>query len=130
MGAQQINPDDQTEDALFQRPPGILLNEKNWIFLKERYHMTTRELQVAILVCRGFNNDEIATALKIRHGTVKTHLRNLYRRVRVKNKILLLLRFADDVKLHLQSPPEQPTAPIDIAEIASKSDIISKITGK
>lgn len=80
-----------------QRPPGILLDEKQWLYLKEQYHITPRELQVAILVCRGFNNDEIAKALKIRYGTVKTHLRNLYRRVRVKNKILLLLRFVDDV---------------------------------
>ena len=59
--------------------------------------MTPRELQVAILVCRGFNNDEIAKALKIRHGTVKTHLRNIYRRVRVKSKITLLLKFVEDI---------------------------------
>ena len=81
------------DDMLFkQRPQGIILDEKQWLYLKERYHMTTRELQVAILVCRGFNNNEIAKSLKIRHGTVKTHLRNLYRRVRIKSKILLLLK--------------------------------------
>ena len=83
-----------SEEPLFKRPTGMLLDEKQWLFLKKRYHMTPRELQVAILVCRGFNNDEIAKALKIRHGTVKTHLRNIYRRARVKSKILMLLKLS------------------------------------
>jgi len=57
--------------------------------------MTPRELEVARLICEGFNNEDIAKALKIKHGTVKTHLRNVYRRVRVKNKIAMLLKFVD-----------------------------------
>jgi DNA-binding NarL/FixJ family response regulator len=76
----------------------MLLDEKQWLYLQKRYYMTTRELQVAILVCRGFNNYDIANALKIRHGTVKTHLRNIYRRVQVKSKIALLLRFVADAR--------------------------------
>jgi DNA-binding CsgD family transcriptional regulator len=57
--------------------------------------MSPRELQVARLICDGLNNEDIARALKIKHGTVKTHLRNIYRRVRVKNKITMLLKFVD-----------------------------------
>lgn len=103
----------------------MLLDEHQWLFLKKRYHMTPRELQVAILVCRGFNNDEIAKALKIRQGTVKTHLRNIYRRARVKSKILLLLKFVADVsKL---SPPSTPPH-IPIIEIKPKSDLHSGIS--
>jgi DNA-binding CsgD family transcriptional regulator len=118
--------DIKKDDSLFdKRPPGILLDEKQWLFLKERYHMTPRELQVAILVCRGFNNDEIASSLKIRHGTVKTHLRNLFRRVRVKSKILLLLRFVSDVnRASISSKPG--SASIPISEIGSKIEQISK----
>jgi DNA-binding NarL/FixJ family response regulator len=89
--------DDSKKEPLFRRPANVLLDEKQWLFLKERYHMTPREMQVAILVCRGFDNDEIATALKMKYGTVKTHLRNIYRRVRVKSKITLLLRFLEDI---------------------------------
>jgi DNA-binding NarL/FixJ family response regulator len=89
--------DDSKKEPLFRRPVNVLLNEKQWLFLKERYHMTPREMQVAILVCRGFDNDEIAAALKMKYGTVKTHLRNIYRRVRVKSKITLLLRFLEDI---------------------------------
>jgi len=75
--------------------------------------MTSREVQVAILVCRGFNNDEIADALEISHVTAKTHLRNLYRRVRVKSRILLLLRFVEDVNRTPDVPnPQLPAIPI------------------
>lgn len=124
MAATANDSDRLKEDALFNRPPGILIDEQRWLFLKERYHMTTRELQVAILVCRGFNNDEIADALKIRHGTVKTHLRNLYRRVRVKSKILLLLRFVDDINRFFTKSNE-PSIPIE--EIAQKQPKPSKV---
>lgn len=111
------------DDMLFkQRPPGILLDEKQWLYLKERYHMTTRELQVSILVCRGFNNNEIAKSLKIKHGTVKTHLRNLYRRVRVKSKILLLLRLVDDVN-RFYAPSKHGVPPIHISEVPPKSGV-------
>lgn len=115
------------EGQLFKRPDGILLDEKKWLFLRKRYHMTPRELQVAILVCRGFNNEEIAKALKIRHGTVKTHLRNIYRRSRVKSKILLLLRFVEDVNKYYV--PQKPGPPhIPISEVSPRPDLASKTT--
>ena len=102
-----------SQEPLFGRPRGVLLDEKKWMFLKDRYHMTPRELQVAILVCRGFNNDEIAKALNIRHGTVKTHLRNIYRRIRVKSKITLLLRLVEDInKFYAETEPKLPSIPI------------------
>ncbi len=85
------------DSSLFIRPKGILCRDEYWLFLKNRYHLTSRETQVAILICRGFTNDEIAEALKISQSTVKTHLRNLFRRVRVNNRILLLLQFIEDV---------------------------------
>ena len=117
------------ENQFFKRPPGILLDEKQWVFLKNRYHMTSREIQVAILVCRGFNNDDIAKALNISHGTVKTHLRNLYRRVRVKSKILLLLRFMGDVSQFYGAP--QPGKPeFNISQIPTKPKDPSKTTQK
>jgi len=108
------------EEPLFRRPRGIILDEKYWLFLKDRYHMTPRELQVAILVCRGFNNDEIADALKIKRGTVKTHLRNIYRRARVKSKVLLLLRFVEDVSCFYTSDDKAVPAPYSILEMPAK----------
>jgi len=114
------------DERLFkQRPPGVLLSAKEWLYLKERYHMTTREMQVGILACRGFNNNEIAELLKIKHGTVKTHLRNLYRRVRVKSKVLLLLRLVDDINRYY-SPSKRNLPPIPIAEIPQKAEVPHK----
>jgi len=75
-----------------------LLDEKQWSYIRKLYRMTARELQIAKLVCKGLNNAEIAKILNIRHGTVKTHLRNVYRRVRVRSKILMLLQFIGDAK--------------------------------
>ncbi len=83
--------------SLFRRPEGVLKDDEQWMFLKKRYHLTSRETQVAILICRGFSNEDIAEALRISQSTVKTHLKNLYRRVRVDSRILLLLQFIEDV---------------------------------
>ncbi len=106
-----IDKNGKKEESLYKRPAGVLLDEKQWLFLKKRYNMTPRELQVAILICRGFSNDEVANALKMKHGTVKTHLRNIYRRTRVKSKILLLLRFVEDInKYYMPAPAAPPSA--------------------
>ena len=86
------------KDTLFRQTDITLLNERQWSYIRKRYRMTARELQIAKLICKGLNNAEIAKILDIRHGTVKTHLRNVYRRVRVKSKILMLLRFIGDAK--------------------------------
>ena len=112
-------------EPLFKRPAGVLLDEKQWLYLKERYHLTPRELQVAILVCRGFSNEEITKALKIKYGTVKTHLRNIYRRVRVKSKITLLLRFIEDIN-KFYVPSKSDSGPIPISEISRRAGLPTK----
>jgi len=115
MAAMPTNKNEKKEDVLNNRPAGVLLDERQWLFLKKRYNLTPRELQVAILICRGFSNNEVAKALKMQHGTVKTHLRNIYRRTRVKSKILLLLRFIEDVNKYY--PPSAAIPPVsEVAE--------------
>ncbi len=130
MSSLPINRDIKNDDSLFKRPTGVLLEESQWLYLKERYAMTPRELQTAILVCRGFSNDEIAKALKIRHGTVKTHLRNIYRRTRVKSKITLLLTFIEDVsKFYGTSKAGKPPIPI-VEKVQSAGFPTSKLPDK
>jgi len=82
-------------EKLYRRPNVDLLNGKQWQYVKRCYRLSSREVEVAKLICSGFDNDEVAGNLKIRGGTVKTHLRNIYRRVRVNNKIEMLLRFVE-----------------------------------
>jgi len=71
----------------------VLLDDRQWSFLQRRYNLTPRELQIADLVCRGLRHGSIAKDLKIRPETVKTHVRNIYRKVQVRSKITMLLRF-------------------------------------
>jgi len=79
------------------QPPSIkLLTENQWAYVKRRYRMTDRELEIARFVCAGMNNDHIAEEAKIALGTVKTHLRNIYRKTWVNTKIELLLRLVED----------------------------------
>jgi len=94
-------PNSQTEniesgDSSYKQPEIILLNQKQWSYVQNRYNLTPRERQVAELVCKGLRNGNIATYLHIKPGTVKTHTRNIYRKVHVKSKIAMLLRFFTD----------------------------------
>ena len=77
----------------------ILLNNKEWSYVKKRYSLTPRECQIAELICQGLRNGNIAKFLRISPGTVKTHTRNIYRKARVKSKIAMLLRFVTDARV-------------------------------
>jgi len=86
-----------TGDLFYGQPDVILLDEKQWLYIQRRYNMSPRELQIAQLVCQGLTNGDIAKKLTVKIGTVKTHLRNIFGKTRVRNKITMLLRFMDDV---------------------------------
>jgi len=85
------------DDSLYQRPEVTLFSKEQWSYIKRRYKISEREFEISMLVCHGFSNKEIANDLQIVLGTVKTHIRNVYRKVHAKNKITLLLRFMDDI---------------------------------
>ena len=120
------------KDTLFKQAGITLLNEKQWSYIRKRYRLTARELQIAKLICKGLNNAEIAKILDIRHGTVKTHLRNVYRRVRVKSKILMLLHFLEDTKnfTGLFTTEKSPIQIIDIDQQKKSSIPATDITKK
>ena len=123
--------DTNSNNSLFKLPLVSLLDEKQWSYLQKRYHISPRELQVAKLACQGFNNDEIAKALKIKHGTVKTHLRNIYRRIRVKDKIAMLLKFVDaTAKFPIKSKITLPIPIVDIEKPRKKTATPTKTPEK
>jgi len=127
-----LNGKDANDDnSLFNRPIVDLLDEKQLSYLQKRYHMSPRELQVAKLVCQGFNEEEIAKDLNLKHGTLKTHLRNVYRRVRVRNKITLLLRLVEDAAAFSAKSKITPPIPIvDIEKPRKKTSAPAKVPGK
>ncbi len=96
-GKELNNTENKGDDVLYKLPNIELLNDKQWRFVKHHYRLSPRELQVAKHVCRGFPNEEVARRLKIRVGTVKTHLRNIYRRIHVSSKLGMLLTFVERV---------------------------------
>jgi DNA-binding NarL/FixJ family response regulator len=56
--------------------------------------LTTRELEVAVLVAEGLSNKEIARRLDRSEGTVKIHLHNIYEKLGVRNRTSLAVRFS------------------------------------
>ena len=111
-----VTEDLSPSDLPYERPKVILLDEKHWSYIQRRYHISPRELEVAKLVCHGLSNKEIAESLDIRQGTVKTHIKNIYRRIHVKNKVALLLRFMADISQLLGEPGEGAVIPTVDAE--------------
>jgi len=83
----------RNEDDFWESSEITVIDDKRWTLIGRRYNMTRRELQVARLICRGLDNRHIARALNIKEGTVKTHIRNIYRRLNVQNRIAMFLKF-------------------------------------
>ena len=92
----------------------ILLDTEQWSYLQKRYNLTPRERQIAELICQGLRNGSIAKYLCIKPDTVKTHTRNIYRKIHVKSKIVMLLKFVD--KSRKASNQHQMTNSIPIAK--------------
>lgn len=113
-----------TSEKELKRTHGILLDEKQWMYMKNKYMFSAREVQVAILLCRGFRNEQIAESLNIKQGTVKTHLRNLYRRCHVNNKIALVLAIVDEAidKFYVPKEPVSNTIPSEDSLSKTGSD--------
>ncbi len=53
---------------------------------RQRYKLTDREIDAAVLLLAGYNSTDIAKILTISVNTVKTHLKNLYAKTGVHNR--------------------------------------------
>jgi len=95
---EQTNQHIRNEPSAPLGPNVVLLGPKQWSYVQRQYNLTFREREIAELICNGLLNGSIANHLRIRPGTVKTHTRNIYRKVRVKSKIAMLLRFVADTR--------------------------------
>lgn len=49
--------------------------------------LTERERQVVQLLSMGLTYEKIAKKMDVSHETVKMHLKNIYRKLKVQNKI-------------------------------------------
>ncbi len=64
--------------------------EDTWESIAKKYKLTSRELELLTLVCRGMSNPDIAGKLYISESTVKQHLSHIYRKTNVKNRYELI----------------------------------------
>lgn len=53
--------------------------------------LTLREIEIVRMVVGGRRNREIADGLSVSEGTVKTHLHNVYKKLRVDSRVALTL---------------------------------------
>ena len=52
--------------------------------------LSTREVEMSIMIARGLANKEIAGELGISPATVRTHIYNLYQKVGARSRVELL----------------------------------------
>lgn len=57
--------------------------------------LTTREVEILDLLCKGIQNKVIAYRLKLSENTVKAHVRNIYKKLRVTNRTEAAMRYFD-----------------------------------
>jgi DNA-binding CsgD family transcriptional regulator len=74
--------------------PGIQLNvDMDIEHIFEKYNISNREREVIELICQGKSNKEIADILYISFHTAKNHIRNIYKKLNVKNRVSLIKFF-------------------------------------
>ena len=61
--------------------------------------LTRRETEVAGLVSQGLANKVVAKQLGVTEGTVKIHLHSIYQKLRVSNRVGLILRANESIAL-------------------------------
>jgi DNA-binding NarL/FixJ family response regulator len=59
------------------------------------FYLTRREEDIAKLVVKGYSNKKISSALLISEKTVKSHLRNIFKKLGVSNRFQLALEYHD-----------------------------------
>jgi DNA-binding NarL/FixJ family response regulator len=65
--------------------------------LATKFRLSPREADIALLVCKGFTDPEIADLLKIAFSTVRTHLKHLFSKLDVTNRAELIFALMEDL---------------------------------
>lgn len=89
----------RTENLYFitlQKDRGARVPELDSVSLAARYGLTRRETEIALLVAKGYNNQEISDELFIGASTVKTHISNIFSKLGVGSRKEMLKRLRAD----------------------------------
>lgn len=58
--------------------------------LQSRFELTPREIDICLLICKGFTDQEIASILNIAFSTIRTHLKHIFLKLDVSNRSELI----------------------------------------
>jgi len=88
-----------------KNPGQDFLSAEDWLRVAERVHLTARELSVAILIFEGHTRWQIARKLKCAPGTVRVYIDRLFAKLKVQDRVGLVLRL---VRIHLEITASRP----------------------
>lgn len=57
------------------------------IKLKKAYNLSDREVEIAFMLCDGFTNRQIASAMKLSDGTARNYISSIYSKLGVEGRI-------------------------------------------
>jgi DNA-binding CsgD family transcriptional regulator len=64
-----------------------LFTLEQWHWLAEHYGLTQRQKEILTLLCKGYTNREISMRLHKELDTVRMHLRGIYEKLGVNNRV-------------------------------------------
>jgi DNA-binding CsgD family transcriptional regulator len=77
---------------------GRLLSERDWVLLKKRLKLSPRQADVVRHIMDGRSDRQIADELSISLVTVRTHIRRLFRRFDLNDRLELTLHVLKSVR--------------------------------
>ena len=75
-------------------PP--LLAEAGWQRIVTDHHLTDREAEVLLLLTSGYHDTDICDRLGIKHPTLRTHARSVYRKLECTSRVDVILALVHD----------------------------------
>jgi DNA-binding NarL/FixJ family response regulator len=75
-----------------EEPPALIIAPEAWEKIVTLLQLSSQQSRIVALILRGFCDKKIAVELGIRVATVRTHLRKVFERVNVEDRVGLVLR--------------------------------------
>ncbi len=79
--------------------PAVSLSDQESTLNSAFDRLTSREVEILLMVAEGLPNKVIASRLYITEKTIKTHTNNIYRKLEVSNRLQAVLRYQDYQRL-------------------------------
>jgi DNA-binding NarL/FixJ family response regulator len=74
------------------QPGSVSLSDDEWNLIVSTMNLTCRQAEIVALLMRGYGDKDIATSLGIGFSTVRTHLRQVFAKQNVDDRLQLVLR--------------------------------------